>query len=130
MNPDTQHLTILTGASRGMGLAMARQLLTPGRLLLCISRHAAPALESEAARHGASLVQWSQDLADTVAAAARLRHWLEGQQPPAPGAGGEAGWPAPRKSLNPPRGRRPPPRPPRPPSCAAKAGMDHFTRCS
>ncbi|MEY4663804.1 MAG: hypothetical protein RLZZ239_2277, partial [Pseudomonadota bacterium] len=33
-----QHLTILTGASRGMGLAMAQQLITSGHHLLCISR--------------------------------------------------------------------------------------------
>ncbi len=40
MNDATRHLFILTGASRGMGQAMARQLLAPDRLLLCISRSA------------------------------------------------------------------------------------------
>ena len=35
-----QHLIILTGASRGMGLAMAHQLLHPDNTLLCISRTA------------------------------------------------------------------------------------------
>ena len=34
----SQHITILTGASRGMGLAMAEQLLAAGHDLLCISR--------------------------------------------------------------------------------------------
>jgi NAD(P)-dependent dehydrogenase (short-subunit alcohol dehydrogenase family) len=34
----TRHLTILTGASRGMGLAMAQQLLAAGHDLLCIAR--------------------------------------------------------------------------------------------
>ena len=32
MTTSPQHLTILTGASRGMGLSMARQLLAPDRL--------------------------------------------------------------------------------------------------
>ena len=32
------HLYILTGASRGMGLAMARQLLVPGHTVLTLSR--------------------------------------------------------------------------------------------
>ena len=33
-----KHLTILTGASRGMGLAMAMQCCKPAQPLLCISR--------------------------------------------------------------------------------------------
>jgi hypothetical protein len=44
-----QHLTILTGASRGMGLAMARQLLSPSRHLLCISRQHQRSPAAEAA---------------------------------------------------------------------------------
>ena len=39
-----QDLVILTGASRGMGLAMARQLIAPGRPLLCLSRQTRPEL--------------------------------------------------------------------------------------
>jgi short-subunit dehydrogenase len=39
-----QHLTILTGASRGMGLAMAQQLLKSGNTLICIARSANPDL--------------------------------------------------------------------------------------
>ena len=35
----SQHLTILTGASRGMGLAMAHQLLQPGNTLLGTSKN-------------------------------------------------------------------------------------------
>ena len=58
----THHLTILTGASRGMGLAMAQQLLRPGHALVCISRHRNPDLASLAARAGATLEQWEQDL--------------------------------------------------------------------
>jgi len=51
------HLTILTGASRGMGLAMARQLLGPDRQLLCLSRQVNEALGDEAARQGSTLIQ-------------------------------------------------------------------------
>ena len=58
----SQHLTILTGASRGMGLAMAHQLLQPGNMLLCISRTANPVLAREAAAKGATLLQWELDL--------------------------------------------------------------------
>lgn len=45
---NTQRLTILTGHSRGMGLAMAEQLLAPGHTLLCISRHASKELAAKA----------------------------------------------------------------------------------
>lgn len=71
-----QHLCILTGASRGMGLAMAQQLLAPDRLLLCISRRDNAALAERARALGAGLVQWQQDLAEPTSAAARLADWL------------------------------------------------------
>ena len=45
----TTHLYILTGASRGLGLAMAQQLLQTGNSLVCMSRRANPEL-AEAAR--------------------------------------------------------------------------------
>ena len=44
----TQQLTILTGASRGLGLALAEQLLAPKHTLLCISRHRNEALAEKA----------------------------------------------------------------------------------
>lgn len=75
----TQHLFILTGASRGMGLAMARQLLQPGHTLLCLSRHTSDTLAAQAADSGATLIQWSQDLAEGAAASARLADWLAKQ---------------------------------------------------
>lgn len=167
-----QHLTILTGASRGMGLAMARQLLRPGHLLLCISRHANATLASDAAAQGATLLQWEQDLAQAEPAAQRLRSWLEaaaagqfasatlinnaGVIPPiaplsasAPGdlamalrVGLEApmllcaafldateAWGVPRKVLNISSGLGRRPMASQAAYCAAKAGMDHFTRC-
>ncbi len=73
---DRQSLTILTGASRGLGLAMAEQLLQPGAFLLTMSRRPNARLAAQASRTGASLEQWAIDLADGVAAAARLAQWL------------------------------------------------------
>jgi NAD(P)-dependent dehydrogenase (short-subunit alcohol dehydrogenase family) len=75
------HLYIVTGASRGLGLALARQLLSRRHHLLCISRHPHPGLAQEAEQLGAGCEQWSQDLADTAAAAARLRDWLRTRDP-------------------------------------------------
>jgi benzil reductase ((S)-benzoin forming) len=77
------HLTILTGASRGMGLAMAEQLLDAGHAVLCISRKTSEALAARAAAAGRTLEQWPQDLGRAEAAAARLETWLQ--------ARGEAG---------------------------------------
>lgn len=74
-----QHLTILTGASRGMGLAMAEQLLQPDSTLLCISRHANPALAERAQAHGATLIQWTEDLAHGAAVSRKLEAWLLAQ---------------------------------------------------
>ena len=168
-----QHLFILTGASRGMGLAMAQQLLQPGHRLLAISRTTAPTLEPLAAARGAALEQWQQDLADGVAAAARLRDWLAalpagsiasatlinnagvipqiaplsdsdpadlgralrvGLEAPMQltGAflGATQGWHAvPRKVLNISSGLGRRAMASQAAYCAAKAGMDHFTRC-
>ena len=167
-----QHLTILTGASRGMGLALAEQLLAPNATLLCISRHANPALADHAAQCGATLEQWTQDLADGVGAAQRLQVWLQGldatqfasvtlinnagviptvapldQSAPAELAhalrvGLEAPmvlcsaflsatrtWQVPRKVLNISSGLGRRAMASQSAYCAAKAGMDHFTRC-
>ena len=67
-----QHLYILTGASRGMGLAMAKQLLQPGHTLLCISRHSQPELNDLVDNvDDATLAQWSLDLVDGAAAGAQ-----------------------------------------------------------
>ncbi len=71
------HLTILTGASRGMGAAMAEQLLQPDRTLLCISRRANPQLAAQAAAVGTTLEQWTLDLSEPAPVAARLASWLK-----------------------------------------------------
>ena len=76
---------ILTGASRGLGRAMAEQLLAPGHRLLTMARHADPALTAQAAAAGADLTAWEVDLADASAVAERLQHWLS-TQTPAPAA--------------------------------------------
>jgi benzil reductase ((S)-benzoin forming) len=79
----TTHLTILTGASRGMGLAMAEQLIDAGHALVCISRKTNDDLTARAAQRGVVLEQWPQDLARAEVAAAKLQTWL--------GARGDAG---------------------------------------
>lgn len=172
------HLTILTGASRGMGLAMARQLLAPDRHLLCISRQINSELEVLAVQKGAAVTLWSQDLADTQGSAERLQAWLKeldaarvasatlinnagviprigpldacppdelatalrvGLEAPmqltaaflrATGAWVAAGWQGPRKVLNISSGLGRHAMAAQAPYCAAKAGLDHFTRCS
>jgi len=167
-----QHLFILTGASRGLGLAMAQQLLQPGHTLLCLSRHANEALATQAGGSGATLIQWSQDLADGVTASVRLAEWLATQAADAyasatlinnagviPRIGplsdadatdlahalrvgleapmqltatflhATADWPGARKVLNISSGLGRRAMASQAAYCAAKAGMDHFTRC-
>lgn len=167
-----QHLFILTGASRGMGLAMARQLLQPGNMLLCISRNANETLAVQAKQAGANLLQWTQDLALGARTSARLEQWLR-EQPsssftsatlinnagviPRIGPLSEAdaddlshalrvgleapmqltsaflrataNWPGQRKVLNISSGLGRRAMASQAGYCAAKAGMDHFTRC-
>lgn len=168
----TTHLYILTGASRGMGLAMAEQLLRTGNTLLCISRHAHPGLAAAAQNSDAPLIQWTHDLADGEGASERLRAWLQGQDPAhfasaslinnagvippivplrrahvpdlaralrvgleAPMAlsaaflGATHRWSLPRKVLNISSGLGRFAMASQAGYCAAKAGMDHFTRC-
>jgi len=168
-----KHLTILTGASRGMGLALAQELLAPDALLLCIARHANDALARQAAACGAELHQWQMDLGTPMEAALRLRAWLAAQDPAqlasatlvnnagviapltalrdadlaaqaqalrvgleAPMAlctaflGATQAWTlVPRKVLNVSSGLGRRAMAASASYCAAKAGMDHFTRC-
>lgn len=72
----TTHLIFLTGSSRGMGLAMARQLLQPGHTLICLARSSNDTLAQAAAAAAAELQQWSVDLSAPAEAAARLGDWL------------------------------------------------------
>ena len=73
------HLCIITGASRGLGLALAQALIEQGHQLLCISRNASPALQELATKRGARLEQWTQDLTQAGEAAQRLQTWLAAQ---------------------------------------------------
>jgi benzil reductase ((S)-benzoin forming) len=74
-------LFIVTGASRGLGRAIAEQLLQPGHRVLTLSRRPDPALAAAAAARGATLIAWAIDLADAPAAAQRLADWLAAQPP-------------------------------------------------
>ena len=71
MTADT--LVILTGASRGLGQAMAAQYLADGAFVLGISRRESTDL---APSGGGGLEQWPADLADPLPVAARLGEWL------------------------------------------------------
>lgn len=64
------HHFIVTGASRGLGLAIATQLRARGARLLTLSRQPNPQLD------GSGVEQWTVDLAEPVAAAARLQAWV------------------------------------------------------
>ncbi len=168
----TQHLYIITGASRGMGLAMARQLLQPGNTVLCISRSSNETLAVQAKQAGVNLLQWTQNLALGAATCARLEQWLREQAGntfssailinnagviPRIGPLSEAdaddlsnamrvgleapmqltgaflratsNWPGQRKVLNISSGLGRKAMASQAAYCAAKAGMDHFTRC-
>jgi benzil reductase ((S)-benzoin forming) len=167
-----QHLYILTGASRGMGLAMAGQLLAPDHRLLCLSRQINPALGAQALALACQVEQWPCDLNQTIDAAAALNAWLSqldvkhlasatlinnagviprigplSASDPADLAqalrvGLEApmlltaaflrateSWDLPRKVLNISSGLGRRAMASQAGYCAAKAGMDHFTRC-
>lgn len=73
---ESRSLTILTGASRGLGAALAQQLLQRGTVLLTMARHPDQALSANAMASGATLEQWTVDLADSAPAAHQLEAWL------------------------------------------------------
>ena len=76
MKENTHRLVVLSGASRGMGQAMARQLLAQGCELLTISRSRSAALDEAAQQGCGSLLQWQLDLAQPAQAARQLHDWL------------------------------------------------------
>lgn len=71
----TQALSIVTGASRGLGRAVAELLLARGEYVIAISRRAPEGLSSPGLQH------WPADLADAGAASQRLHDWLAAQGP-------------------------------------------------
>jgi NAD(P)-dependent dehydrogenase (short-subunit alcohol dehydrogenase family) len=167
-----KHLTIITGASRGMGHAIALQLLDAGHELLCISRKTSDELQAHAIKSGTACEQWPHDLARAQAAATRLETWLQARNPddyagialinnaallpkvaPLSNTGFDeisdtlrvnleapmlltaaflratSGWTADRKVLNISSGLGRRPMASQSLYCAAKAGMDLYTRC-
>jgi benzil reductase ((S)-benzoin forming) len=65
----SMHLTIVTGASRGLGRAIAELLVQePGHQVLGLSRQAPSAPQG--------IEQWAVDLAEPLPVAARLQDWL------------------------------------------------------
>ncbi len=71
----TQHLTLITGASRGLGLALTEQLLAQGHRVLALARQ--PTLA--AVPPGSELISWESDLVDSAPVAERLAGWLAAQ---------------------------------------------------
>jgi benzil reductase ((S)-benzoin forming) len=165
------HLTLITGASRGLGAALAAQRLHENHHVIGIARQAAPELAALAAARGARFEPWLLDLAEPESAARHLANWLDDQDPhgfasatlinnagvvtqPGPLAdtplyeaarglrvgleaavllcaaflNATATWPAPRKLLNISSGLGRRAMAGSAVYCAAKAGMDHFTR--
>lgn len=66
-------IAILTGASRGIGAAMARGLARPGTRLITLARREDPELAAYARSQDAQLEQVSVDLSDLAAAEAAAR---------------------------------------------------------
>ncbi|MDC6161552.1 SDR family oxidoreductase [Achromobacter xylosoxidans] len=66
-------IAILTGASRGIGAAMARGLAKPGTRLITLARREDPELAAYARSQDAQLEQLSVDLSDLGAAEAAAR---------------------------------------------------------
>lgn len=70
-------LSIVTGASRGLGRAVAGQLLARGHAVIAVSRQAPQGLTHPQLQH------WAADLSDARAVSARLQAWLAQQGPQA-----------------------------------------------
>ena len=75
----SEHLYIVTGSSRGMGEAIARQLLGPEHVLIGIARQQSAALAIAAQNRQVPLEQWQADLSQPLGAAERLLEWLKAQ---------------------------------------------------
>ena len=74
-------LFIITGASRGLGAALADQLLQPANVLLCVSRTLNAGLAERALATAVRVEQWQRDLADPLPVAQALEAWLHGFAP-------------------------------------------------
>ncbi len=74
-------LTIITGASRGLGAAMAGLLIGPTHHLVCMARSALPDLQRRALAAGCALDARRVDLSDIPAAVRTLEESLSGIDP-------------------------------------------------
>lgn len=74
-------ITVVTGASRGLGRALVRQLFAADHCIVAIARRPPADLEAEAHRAGAALHLWTADLESAAETAERLRGWLRAQAP-------------------------------------------------
>ncbi len=70
MSAPVDEVVVVTGASRGLGAAIAERLLSPSRLLVCVARAENGSLAAAAAASGAALDYRRVDLADAHAARA------------------------------------------------------------
>jgi NAD(P)-dependent dehydrogenase (short-subunit alcohol dehydrogenase family) len=70
-------VAIVTGASRGLGRALAAQLIQRGERILTIQRKPDPTLDDG----GARVEQWGCDLSDPVPVAHRLAQWIAALPP-------------------------------------------------
>ena len=78
----TQHLVVITGSSRGLGLAMAQQCLDqPNHQVIGIARHTSEALQRSRRGSGSQLEQWALDLAQPLPATRRLHEMLAAFDP-------------------------------------------------
>lgn len=77
-----KHLILITGASRGMGRAIAEQLIDRGdQVVLTMSRHTVDAMQEQAEKKHVHLEQWAVDLAHGEEVSGRLRAWLQALDP-------------------------------------------------
>jgi benzil reductase ((S)-benzoin forming) len=79
----SEKVVILTGASRGLGAALAEKLLGPDTRLICIARTPNEALGSLAARQNAWLDYYLADLSDVESTEALATSICEGLLPDA-----------------------------------------------
>ena len=77
-SPVTSPVTIVTGASRGLGLAIAKQLLAQGHRVLTIQRTPNAGLPKLASHAPEMLEQWSVDLTSPLKVAEQLQQWVAG----------------------------------------------------
>lgn len=75
-HPAPTPVTVLTGASRGMGLGIARGLIDAGHRLLTLQRTPNVELDERARSRGVALEQWAVDLTDPIPVAERLGRWI------------------------------------------------------